>query len=537
MSEPTADPSRRWGMVIDLNRCVGCQTCTIACKHANDTAPEVQWRRVVDVEEGAFPDVQRFFLVTGCQHCADPPCVPVCPTGATFQRPDGIVDIDYGQCIGCGYCAVACPYEARTIVKSQAWYYGESTAQERAVAHQDRIGVAQKCTFCADRVEAGLDRGLTPGIDPAATPACAAACITQAISFGDFNDKDSNVSKLTETAANLQINAELGADPQIKYLYETPAVPGRDVAADEDRLRDPENPLVGRRQTFWDWRAAMNWMMGGLGSGYAIVLWCLYLAGRIQPDTLAQGNVTAAVLMAIGLFSVFMKLGRPMRSWRAILRPQSSWMTRELYAAAVFYPAVGAGYLWQSPAAFWLAGLAAAAFLFSQAQILYRARGIPAWRSPLIPWMVVASGLAEGVGLLAFSIGLPRGFPVVLDGVAEGAILLLVVNAMLWRAYVSGAVEEGIGPLARDALDEVNQAIRIGGYMVPVVLFAIAALAPHIPLVIYTVAGLAAIAGGAFWKWAVLLRAGYHQGFVLPRAPQRGSGAFAAPSRLGGAAE
>ena len=70
----------RWGMVIDLNRCVGCQTCTIACKHANDTSPGVQWRRVLDVEQGTFPDVERLFLVVGCQHCADPPCVPVCPT-------------------------------------------------------------------------------------------------------------------------------------------------------------------------------------------------------------------------------------------------------------------------------------------------------------------------------------------------------------------------------------------------------------------------------------------------------------------------
>ena len=96
----TADTPPRWGMVIDVNRCVGCQSCTIACKHTNDTPPGVQWRRVLDVEQGEFPDVERVFLVVGCQHCAEPSCVPVCPTGATRQRDDGLVTMDYDLCIG-----------------------------------------------------------------------------------------------------------------------------------------------------------------------------------------------------------------------------------------------------------------------------------------------------------------------------------------------------------------------------------------------------------------------------------------------------
>ena len=143
----------RYGMVVDLNRCVGCQTCAIACKHANDTPPGMQWRRVLDVERGTYPDVERLFLVTGCQHCAEPPCVPVCPTGATRQRADGLVTMDYDTCIGCGYCAVACPYQARTIAHDTSWYYGEPTAQEAHVAHDERVGVANKCTFCVERVD------------------------------------------------------------------------------------------------------------------------------------------------------------------------------------------------------------------------------------------------------------------------------------------------------------------------------------------------------------------------------------------------
>ncbi len=253
----TAPAAPRWGMVIDVNRCVGCQTCTIACKHANDTLPGVQWRKVVDVELGEYPSVERFFLVTGCQHCAEPPCVPVCPTGATWQRDDGLVIQDYDVCIGCGYCAVSCPYQARTIAHDMSWYYGEETKQEQAVRHDDRLGVAQKCTFCKDRVDEGLKQGLKPGVDPEATPACAAACISSAIQFGDYNDPASNVSKLI-AGPHFQLNAELGTNPQIKYLYTTPAVPGRAAGAaemDEERLSDPANPLVGPLQTLWDWRA------------------------------------------------------------------------------------------------------------------------------------------------------------------------------------------------------------------------------------------------------------------------------------------
>ena len=267
-------PSKRWGMVIDVNRCVGCQTCTIACKHTNDTAPGVQWRQVLDVEHGTFPDVERLFLVVGCQHCAEPPCVPVCPTGATRQRADGLVTMDYDTCIGCAACAVACPYQARTIVHDHKWYYGAETRQEQAARHDDRIGVAQKCTFCDHRIDQAAPLGLTPGVDPDVTPACSASCIAQAIHFGDFNDPASNVATLIRDNDHFQMHGELGTDPQIKYLYETPAVPGRDPGPtdnSEDRQRDPANPLVGPLQTFWDWKAAMNWSLGGAGSGFAFV--------------------------------------------------------------------------------------------------------------------------------------------------------------------------------------------------------------------------------------------------------------------------
>ena len=146
----------RWGMVIDVNRCVGCQTCTIACKHANDTPPGVQWRQVLDVERGSFPDVERLFMVVGCQHCAEPPCVPVCPTGASYKRPDnGVVLVDYDKCIGCKYCSWVCPYGA--------------------LQFDPQKGVMGKCDLCADYIDQGKN------------PSCVDACPMRALDVGDYD--------------------------------------------------------------------------------------------------------------------------------------------------------------------------------------------------------------------------------------------------------------------------------------------------------------------------------------------------------------
>ncbi|MCC7060175.1 MAG: dimethyl sulfoxide reductase anchor subunit [Burkholderiaceae bacterium] len=531
----------RWGMVVDLNRCVGCQTCTIACKHTNDTTPGVQWRQVLDVEQGSFPDVERLFLVVGCQHCADPPCVPVCPTGATRQREDGLVTMNYDVCIGCAYCAVSCPYQARTIVHETSGYYGETTVQERATAHPERIGVAQKCTFCVERVDDGLARGLVPGIDPEATPACSASCVSQAIHFGDFNDPASNVSRLVREQPSLQLNAEVGTDPQIRYLYTTPAVPGREAELDaaeeneaQERLADPANPLVGKLQKFWDWRAAMNWIFGGVGSGLAILTGLALGTGVLDAAHAPVLYLLSAVLMALGLFFVFLKIGRQLRFWRAATRWQSSWMTRELYAAVVFFPAVLASLLVPGPWPFALASLSAAAFLLCQAKILHRARGIPAWRVPLMPWMLLATGLLEGCGILMLAL-------TVAGAEVHGSIYLLTlvlvgINAWLWRAYLGSARAQGIGPLARRVLQALGPGLHGFGHLLPVLALVVAWLLPQAAGALLALAGLGAIAGGAWWKFGVIVRAGYMQGFNLPRLPQRGSGRRAAPARMEGVA-
>ena len=210
----------RWAMVADLRRCVGCQTCTAACRQANATPPGVQWRRVVDMEVGEYPQVKRAFVPVGCMHCEDPPCMHVCPSTATRKRADGIVTIDYDLCIGCAYCAVACPYQARFKIDAPKFAYGNSIASEDMRNDEDRIGVATKCTFCVDRIDAGLAKGLTPGVDPEATPACVNSCIANALHFGDAEDPHSNISELLAQNQHFRMHEELDTGPGFYYLWD-----------------------------------------------------------------------------------------------------------------------------------------------------------------------------------------------------------------------------------------------------------------------------------------------------------------------------
>jgi len=211
----------RYVMIADLRRCVGCQTCTAACKLTNATPPGVQWRKVLDIELGEYPNVERIFMPVGCQHCEDPPCMHVCPSTATGQRADGIVTIDYDICIGCAYCAVACPYQARYKVDKPSYAYDTGpTPTENKRFDEARLGVAQKCTFCSDRVDSGKAKGLVPGVDPEATPACVNACIADALHFGDLEDMESNVSELLTENTYFQMHTELNTKPGFYYLWD-----------------------------------------------------------------------------------------------------------------------------------------------------------------------------------------------------------------------------------------------------------------------------------------------------------------------------
>ncbi|RJO62382.1 MAG: 4Fe-4S dicluster domain-containing protein [Dehalococcoidia bacterium] len=220
---------RHWRMVLDLNKCVGCSACTIACVSENKLPPGVVYRPVLDEEIGTYPNVTRRFTPRPCFQCDHPPCVPVCPVNATWKQADGVVVVDYNLCIGCRYCLVACPYHARTsdfganYCQNTAEAAGIIVGQQKADDYEKMpnfeygkkwprkkytspIGNARKCHFCLHRVANGM------------LPACVTTCIGRATYFGDTNDPDSLVSELVSRPDAIRLKEELGTEPSVYYL-------------------------------------------------------------------------------------------------------------------------------------------------------------------------------------------------------------------------------------------------------------------------------------------------------------------------------
>ena len=200
-----ADPGVRWGMLIDTNRCApGCDDCVTACNTENglvaDTRPTTpQWIRKIEIKE--IKTGRTASVPVMCQHCAEPPCVDVCPTGASFKRADGIVLVDRHSCIGCRYCMMACPYKARSFVHEPL------TDQQPDVPRGK--GCVESCTLCVHRI----DRGET-------ITACAEACAKaghHAILFGDLNDPDSAISRRVREVRSSALRADLQLDPGVRY--------------------------------------------------------------------------------------------------------------------------------------------------------------------------------------------------------------------------------------------------------------------------------------------------------------------------------
>ena len=218
----------RYGTVIDLTRCTGCQTCVITCQMHHNTRPGISWGRVDFVEDGVWPDGQRFALPHACMHCDGAPCVAACPTGATVQREDGIVTVDYETCIGCGACVTACPFGARQIGAAEnEWFFGaEEPAPYEAYGVQ-RAGVAEKCVFCAERVDEGR------------LPWCVDACPTAVRVFGDLDDPDSEICAYIEANGAEQIPGTAvyyvrgGIDADLDALLTTSAAAEGQAATDD----------------------------------------------------------------------------------------------------------------------------------------------------------------------------------------------------------------------------------------------------------------------------------------------------------------
>lgn len=206
----------RWAMVIDLRNCIGCGTCQEICNQLNNVPPGGSWRRLVERTIKTDSTQKRLFLTMSCMHCDDPPCLEVCPTGATYQRVDGIVDIKEGLCVGCGACVLACPYKARSINFAEKMSCYDKDGNELNM--QDRIGICTKCDFCLKVVDAGLENGQQPGVDPDATPKCVRYCLGNALYFGDRDDPKSEISRLISENQTVCLQEELGTNPSVYYI-------------------------------------------------------------------------------------------------------------------------------------------------------------------------------------------------------------------------------------------------------------------------------------------------------------------------------
>jgi phenylacetyl-CoA:acceptor oxidoreductase subunit 1 len=507
----------RWAMVADLDRCVGCQTCTAACRHANATSPSVQWRSVLDMESGTYPNVARTFVPVGCQHCADPPCMKVCPTGATAQRADGIVTMEYDLCIGCAYCEVACPYQARFIVDAPRFAFG-ATATRNEIEREDprRLGVAQKCTFCADRIDFGLANGLTPGVDPAATPACVNACIADALAFGDLEDRASNVSRLLREQTPLRMHEALGTVPGFFYLDGRAGTDGRDDhAATHDgsavagHLRD--RGVAPAHQQHWDWKAAGNFICGGAGTGLFLVA---AIAGR---GAFRLPGALALAIVGLGLLLLLFKIGRPLRALYVLRRPDRSWMAREAWVAGALF-ALGALAVWtEAPVLVAAAAVAAGLFLVSQAMILKEAKGVPAWRNPLVVPLVVATGLAEGAGLFLAAAAVPAAPPTFAGAVAGAAVAGAALRAVIWLSYLRALRIDRAPTRTLDVLSAFSPRFLLAGLALPAALVGSGLVATDAALPLFAVAGACILGAGSALKFVMVTRAGFNQGFALPR--------------------
>ena len=223
----------RWGMVIDLAKCTSCQACVVACQTENNipcVSPQeagrariMAWIKVLPEIEGEYPRVSMRLMPVSCVHCDQPPCILVCPVGATGITPEGIVRQTFGRCIGCRYCTTACPYTRRVFNWRKPEFPGDFAEALNPDVSVRPKGVVEKCTLCHHRLLKAREnaraagRPLAPG---EYLPACAEACPAGAIYFGDLEEPSSPVAEQMRGPRAFRLLEELGTKPKVNYLSE-----------------------------------------------------------------------------------------------------------------------------------------------------------------------------------------------------------------------------------------------------------------------------------------------------------------------------
>jgi len=222
-----------WGMVIDLDKCTGCEACVVACRTENNipiageqqtaAGRQINWIRVERYWEGEYPNIKARFIPVLCQHCDAAPCEPVCPVYATSHTAEGLSAMTYNRCVGTRFCANNCPYTVRFFnFYKPVW----ETPLERALNPEVSVrasGVMEKCSFCVQRIQKAEitakaeNRAVRDG---EVQPACVQSCPTTAMYFGDLDEPESKVSRQAESGRAFRLLGELGTKPRVSYLKE-----------------------------------------------------------------------------------------------------------------------------------------------------------------------------------------------------------------------------------------------------------------------------------------------------------------------------
>ena len=508
-------PGSRWVKVIDQTRCIGCHACTTACKSENDVPIGVSRTYVKTVDVGVFPQVRRAYQVTRCNQCSDAPCVAACPTAAMFQRPDGIVDFDKSACIGCKACIAACPYDAIFINPED---------------HS-----AEKCNFCAHRIEVGLE------------PACVVVCPTQAILIGDLADPSTRVAAIVQREPVAVRRPEKETHPNLFYkgahqatldplAARRPAggtfmwseiVTGDDII-NSGHPAGAERVAAGTANggwnssaaavlaydvphaTPWDWRVSLYTWTKGIAAGAYLVPLLLLVAGAISASSplWAWGApVLGGAFLALTGLLLLWDLEHPRRFIKIFLRPQwRSWLVRGAVLISAFAAVLvihfastvaealggsGAPGVAAAPeivawigAPFAIATAVYTAYLFAQA----KARDL--WQSPLLPaHLVVQAFLAGSAATIVVAAAVEPS--------AIGTLALwLAASAAGHLALVAGEVTVG-HPTAHAhlAVHELTRGRFAGYFWLGVLLVAASLGAPALGAPGAAIAAVAALAG------------------------------------------
>ena len=414
-------PLPMWAKVIDHDSCIGCHACTTACKSENEVPLTVTRTYVKSVDVGEFPQTRRAFQVTRCNQCDDAPCTTACPTAAMYRREDGIVDFDKSICIGCKACIAACPYDAIFINPED---------------HS-----AEKCNFCAHRLDVGLE------------PACVTVCPTEAIVVGDLRDSTSRVSRMIHRQPVAVRRPEKQTRPKLFYhgahqatldplaarrppgglfmwsqqtegpQYVVSGWPGKPAGSRHAYHNSAAAAVLsydGPHSIPWDWRVSLYTLTKGVAAGVYLVPLLLVLGGALpatSPLWLWTAPILGGAFLAVTGALLIWDLEHPARFWYIFTRPQwRSWLVRGAFVIAGYGAVLSGHFLaslrgWEDAhrllawAGLPLAVMTAVytAWLFAQA----KARDL--WQSPLLPAHLLVQTLLAGSAALTLAAALVPG--------------------------------------------------------------------------------------------------------------------------------